>query len=119
MRPRSNLYTTSLQAAEGGEEDPDIIAVYDSVVKDLDAAVTSGALDEAMQSRGLMTTVDTKEWVVPVNFTLMQFQPTLADYAREEFLRCYAQWLEGDTGHFLYPLKKPAVTDGMVSGRPG
>ena len=34
------------QAAEGGEEDPEIIAVYDSVCKDLDEAVTSGALDE-------------------------------------------------------------------------
>jgi len=41
---------------------------------------------------------------------LDQFQPTLADYAREEFLRCYAQWMEGDPGHMFYPLKKPAVS---------
>ena len=48
--------------------------------------------------------------MIPVNFTLDQFQPTLADYAREEFLRCYAQWMEGDPGHMFYPLKKPAVS---------
>jgi hypothetical protein len=104
------------QAAEGGEEDPDIIAVYDSVCKDLDAAVTSGALTDALQSNGLMTSVDTKEWVVPVNFTVLQFQPTFADLAREEALRCYAQWMEGDPGHLFYPLKKPKVAINPFDG---
>ena len=101
------------QAAEGGEDDPEIVAVYESVVQDLDEAVNSGSLTSALQDHGLMTTVDTKEWVVPVNFTVLQFQPTYADYAREEFLRCYAQWIQGDTGNLLYPLKKPAMTDGL------
>jgi hypothetical protein len=105
----NNLNNRHPQAAEGGEEDPEIIAVYDSVVKDLDAAVTSGALTEALQSRGLMATVDPKGWVAPVNFTVLQFQPTYADLAREEALRCYAQWMEGDPGHLFYPLKKPKV----------